>query len=61
MSGASFAIGIPFVNHWFPPERRGFALGVYGVGNVGTAIAGFTSPSIAAAMSRSVPFLIVAA
>jgi NNP family nitrate/nitrite transporter-like MFS transporter len=60
VSGASFAIGIPFVNHWFAPERRGFALGVYGVGNVGTAIAGFTSPSIAAATSRSVPFLIVA-
>ena len=61
VSGASFAIGIPFVNHWFPPERRGFALGVYGVGNVGTAIAGFTSPAIADAASRSVPFLVVAA
>lgn len=60
VSGASFAIGIPFVNHWFPPQRRGFALGVYGVGNVGTAIAGFTSPAIAEATSRSVPFLVVA-
>lgn len=60
VSGASFAIGIPFVNHWFPPERRGFALGIYGVGNVGTAIAGFTSPRIAEAASRSVPFLVVA-
>lgn len=60
VSGASFAIGIPFVNHWFSPERRGFALGVYGVGNVGTAIAGFTSPGLAEATSRSVPFLVVA-
>lgn len=60
LSGASFAIGIPFVNAWFPPERRGFALGVYGVGNVGTAIAGFTSPTLAASVGRSVPFLIVA-
>lgn len=33
---------------------------MYGVGNVGTAIAGFTSPSLAAATSRSVPFLMVA-
>jgi NNP family nitrate/nitrite transporter-like MFS transporter len=61
VSGASFAIGIPFVNAWFPPERRGFALGVYGVGNVGTAIAGFTSPALAETWSRSVPFLVVAA
>lgn len=61
VSGASFAIGVPFVNAWFPPERRGFALGVYGVGNMGTAIAGFTSPAIAAAGGRSLPFLVVAA
>lgn len=60
VSGASFAIGIPFVNHWFPPAQRGFALGAYGVGNVGTAIAGFTSPAIAESTSRSVPFLVVA-
>jgi MFS transporter, NNP family, nitrate/nitrite transporter len=60
LSGASFAIGIPFVNHWFPPARRGLALGIYGAGNVGTAIAGFTSPGIAEATSRSVPFLLVA-
>lgn len=60
LSGASFAVGIPFVNAWFPPERRGFALGVYGVGNVGTAVAGFTSPGIAEATSRTLPFLIVA-
>ncbi len=60
VSGASFAIGIPFVNAWFPPERRGFALGVYGVGNMGTAVAGFTSPAIADAGGRSLPFMIVA-
>lgn len=61
LSGASFAIGIPFVNRWYPPERRGFALGIYGVGNVGTAIAGFTSPPLAEAFSRRAPFLLVAA
>jgi MFS transporter, NNP family, nitrate/nitrite transporter len=61
LSGASFAIGIPFVNAWFPPERRGTALGIYGVGNAGTAVAGFTSPAIAEAAGRSLPFLIVAA
>jgi MFS transporter, NNP family, nitrate/nitrite transporter len=36
-AGASFAIGIPFVSRWFPPERQGTALGIYGIGNIGTA------------------------
>jgi len=39
LAGAAFAVGIPFVAAWFPPARQGFALGIYGVGNFGTAIA----------------------
>ena len=45
LGGASFAVGVPFVSAWFPPERRGFALGIYGMGNIGTAISGFVSPT----------------
>jgi MFS transporter, NNP family, nitrate/nitrite transporter len=60
LAGASFAVGIPFVNAWFPPERRGFALGVYGAGNIGTAIAGFTAPTLFEQIGASSPFLIVA-
>jgi NNP family nitrate/nitrite transporter-like MFS transporter len=60
LAGASFAVGIPFVNAWFPPERRGFALGVYGAGNIGTAIAGFTAPSLFEEISSAAPFLLVA-
>jgi MFS transporter, NNP family, nitrate/nitrite transporter len=60
LAGASFAVGIPFVNAWFPPERRGFALGVYGAGNIGTAIAGFTAPSLFEQVGAASPFLIVA-
>ena len=26
-AGASFAVGVPFVNKWYPAERQGFALG----------------------------------
>lgn len=44
VAGASFAVGVPFVAEWFPRERQGFALGIYGVGNVGTAIAAFSVP-----------------
>jgi MFS transporter, NNP family, nitrate/nitrite transporter len=46
VSGASFAIGIPFVAGWFTHERQGVALGVYGTGNIGTAIAALTAPAI---------------
>ena len=45
LAGSSFAIGIPFVSKWFPPERQGLALGIYGMGNFGTAVANFTVPS----------------
>lgn len=60
LGGASFAIGIPFVNAWVAPERRGLALGIYGAGNGGTALSGFLSPSIADSLGLSAPFLIVA-
>lgn len=59
MSGASFAVGIPFVNAWFPPNRRGFALGVYGVGNIGTAISGFLSPWLWDVGGSSLPYAVV--
>ena len=60
IGGATFAIGVPFVNAWFPPHRRGLALGLYGMGNVGTAVANFASPRIASAAGRPWAYLIVA-
>jgi NNP family nitrate/nitrite transporter-like MFS transporter len=53
VAGASFAVGVPFVAGWFTPERQGFALGVYGVGNIGTAIAFFGAPPVANHWGRS--------
>jgi len=46
---ASFSVGVGFVSGWYPPERQGFALGVYGAGNIGQSLAAFGSPFIAAA------------
>ena len=43
IAGTSFAVGVPFVNAWFPPERRGFAVGVFGAGMGGTAISALTT------------------
>ena len=59
LGGASFAVGIPFVNAWVPPERRGLALGIYGAGNGGTAVSGFLSPSLAERFGIPTPFLVV--
>jgi NNP family nitrate/nitrite transporter-like MFS transporter len=59
-SGASFAIGVPFVNRWYPPERQGTALGIYGAGMGGTVLAGLTAPRIADAASVSAAFFVAA-
>lgn len=46
VAGSSFAVGVPFVAAWYAKERQGFALGVYGIGNIGTAIAFFGAPAL---------------
>lgn len=60
ISGASFAIGAPFVNAWFPIKQRGFALGLYAMGNAGTAISGFITPRLTASVNREAVFILVA-
>jgi MFS transporter, NNP family, nitrate/nitrite transporter len=61
LGGTAFAVGVPLVNAWFPPERRGLALGVFGMGMGGTAISAFTTVQLATRFGRAFPFLIVAA
>ena len=43
IAGTVFAVGVPFVNAWFPPERRGLAIGIFGAGMGGTAISALTT------------------
>ena len=45
---ASFSVGVGFVSGWYPPQRQGFALGVYGAGNAGQSLAAFGAPVLAA-------------
>src|SRR5690606_2595343 len=35
--GASFSVGTPYVARFFPSEKRGFAMGVFGAGTIGAA------------------------
>ena len=61
IGGTTFAIGVPLVSGWYPPARRGFALGVFGIGMGGTAIANFTTVRLANAYGDRAPFFLVAA
>ena len=44
MAGGSFAVGVAYVSRFFPAERQGTALGIFGVGNVGAAVTKFLAP-----------------
>jgi NNP family nitrate/nitrite transporter-like MFS transporter len=61
LAGTSFAVGVPFVNAWFSAERRGAAIGVFGMGMGGTAISALTTVKLTAHLSIRAPFLVVAA
>jgi len=60
IGGTSFAIGVPFVNAWFPPARRGLAIGVFGMGMGGTAISALTTVKLVTAHGTATPFIITA-
>lgn len=60
LGGTTFAIGVPAVSAWFPPQRRGVALGLFGTGTAGTAVAAFTTVPLSDARGRAFPFLLVA-
>lgn len=60
IGGAAFVIGIPFISAWFPPEKRGLVLGIYSMGNAGTAVSGFLTPRLDAAIGRQWTYFLVA-
>jgi NNP family nitrate/nitrite transporter-like MFS transporter len=61
IAGTAFAVGVPFVNAWFPPERRGLAVGIFGAGMGGTAISALTTVKLYTNVGEKAPFLITAA
>ena len=46
IAGGSFAVGIVYVSKWFPKEKQGTALGIFGAGNVGAAVTKLLAPMI---------------
>lgn len=60
VGGTAFAVGVPFVNLWFPPERRGLAIGIFGAGMGGTAISALTTVDLVERSGVATPFVVTA-
>ncbi|MCA9807115.1 MAG: MFS transporter [Cyanobacteria bacterium HKST-UBA06] len=46
LCGASFAVGIAYTSLWFPKEKQGTALGIFGAGNAGAALTSMGAPHL---------------
>lgn len=58
VAGASFAVALPLVSRWYPPEHQGLALGIAGAGNSGTVLAALFAPRIAMAFGWQAVFVL---
>ena len=46
VAGGSFAVGVAYVSRFYPSGRQGTALGIFGVGNVGSSVTKFLAPFV---------------
>jgi len=46
MCGGGFAVGAGYVSTWFPQEKQGTVLGIFGMGNAGAAITSLAAPQL---------------
>jgi NNP family nitrate/nitrite transporter-like MFS transporter len=49
VAGGSFTVGISYCARWFPRQRQGFAMGIFGMGNTGAAVTKLVAPTIVVA------------
>ena len=47
VGGAIFSVGVTSLPKYYPKEKHGFINGIYGVGNIGTAVTTFGAPILA--------------
>ncbi|WP_226035904.1 nitrate/nitrite transporter [Aquibacillus saliphilus] len=61
IGGAIFSVGVTSLPKYYSKERHGFVNGIYGAGNIGTAITAFAAPVLAAKFgwSTTVQFYMV--
>lgn len=53
IGGATFSIGVTSLPKYYPKEKQGTINGIYGIGNLGTAISTFGAPWVADAIGWS--------
>lgn len=53
VGGAVFSVGVTSLPKYFPKEKHGLVNGVYGIGNIGTAVTTFSAPFVAAQIGWS--------
>jgi len=53
IGGAVFSVGVTSLPKYYPKERHGFVNGIYGIGNLGTALSAFGAPVLASAIGWS--------
>jgi NNP family nitrate/nitrite transporter-like MFS transporter len=46
LAGGGFAVGVAYVSKWYPKAQQGTALGIFGMGNVGSSITSFGAPML---------------
>lgn len=46
LAGASFAVGVAYVSLFYPRDRQGTALGIFGIGNAGAALTTLIAPTL---------------
>lgn len=46
VAGGGFIVGTAYVSKWFPKEKQGTVLGIFGAGNVGAAVTKLAAPII---------------
>lgn len=44
LAGGSFIVGVTYTSAWYGPGKQGLALGIFGAGNVGSALTNFGAP-----------------
>ena len=50
IAGGAFSVGVTYVSKFYPGERQGLALGIFGAGNVGSAVTKLLAPFVMVAM-----------
>ncbi|MFZ5655777.1 MAG: nitrate/nitrite transporter [Pseudomonadota bacterium] len=50
LAGGAFSVGVSYVSRFFPAREQGTALGVFGAGNIGSAVTKFFAPMVMLAL-----------